>query len=93
MYSDVNQIIKSEDKQEGQVQVTFCHKEMELDGFCLSIDNAHEAGAGYGEMAVLVRANAEGGAVADALREHSIPVVSDDSLNIKASLTVRRLVS
>ena len=58
-----------------------------------SISEAREAGAGYGDIAVLVRNNAEGGRVAAYLMEAGIPVISDDSLALKSSVTVRRLVS
>ena len=46
-----------------------------------------------GDIAVLVRNNAEGGRVAAYLMEADIPVISDDSLALKSSVTVRRLVS
>lgn len=93
LYSDVKQTVKCKDTAPGQVRVTFCAKEDELQRVLDSVNEVHESGAGYGDIAVLVRKNTEGGAVADALREGGIPVISDDSLNIKASVTVRRLVS
>ncbi|MDO5443704.1 MAG: 3'-5' exonuclease, partial [Bacteroidia bacterium] len=93
LYDDVVQTSKADDVQKGQVTLTFCKKEEELRAVLDSVKDAHDRGAGFGDIAVLVRSNREGGDVADYLRTHEIPVVSDDSLNIKASLTVRRLVS
>lgn len=93
LYSDVRQVARSGDRQPGHVRVTFCDKKDELQKVYESICSAMESHAAYGDIAVLVRMNSEGGAVANFLREKGIPVVSDDSLNIKSSVTVRRLVS
>ena len=52
-----------------------------------------EKGAGYGDIAVIVRNNAPGERIAAALMERGVPVVSDDSLTVNNSIVVRRLVS
>ena len=93
IYSDVKQNVKSEDPQEGFVRMTFCGAEEEDAAVLMSVNEAHEAGARYGDIAVLVRNNAEGGRVAAYLMGEHIPVVSDDSLKLKSSVTVRCLVS
>lgn len=93
LYSDVEQQAMCSDPQPGHVRIAFCSKEDELAKVLESVNEACSAGASYGDIAVLVRMNAEGGKVANYLRENNIPVVSDDSLNIKTSITVRRLVS
>ena len=93
IYSDVEQEVKSDDPQEGYVRLTFCDAGDEDRMVLESISDAREAGAGYGDIAVLVRNNAEGGRVAAYLMEAGIPVISDDSLALKSSVTVRRLVS
>ncbi len=93
IYSDVEQTPKAKDGQEGYVRLTFCAPEEEDMAVLDSIREAYEAGARYGDMAVLVRNRAEGGRVAASLMEEHIPVISDDSLKVKSSVTVRRLVS
>jgi len=93
IYADVKQEVKSKDTQEGYVRLTFCAPDEEDQAVLDSIREACEAGARYGDMAVLVRNRAEGGHVAAFLMEEHIPVISDDSLKLKSSVTVRRLVS
>ena len=93
IYSDVEQEVKSDDPQEGYVRLTFCDAGDEDRMVLESISEARDAGAGYGDIAVLVRNNAEGGRVAAFLMGAGIPVISDDSLALKSSVTVRRLVS
>ena len=93
IYSDVEQEVKSDDPQEGFVRLTFCDAGDEDRMVLESISEVREAGAEYGDIAVLVRNNAEGGRVAAYLMEAGVPVISDDSLELKSSVTVRRLVS
>ncbi len=50
-------------------------------------------GVGYGDIAVIVRNNAPGERIANALMERGVPVISDDSLTVNNSIVVRRLVS
>ena len=50
-------------------------------------------GAQWGDIAILVRDNRSGAQAAALLVKEGIPVVSDDSLFVKTSVTVRRLVS
>lgn len=93
LYSDVHQEVKSEDKQGGRVQVSFCDKEDEIEKVVDSIETARAAKARYSDIAVLVRNNADGAALAEKLIELGYPVVSNDSLKVSASFIVRRLVS
>ncbi len=93
IYDDVKQEVCSRDKAAGQVQVIFCPEDDQLSAVLDSVKGVLSSGGGYGDIAVIVRKNAEGARVADVLREAGIPVVSDDSLNIKSSVMVRRLVS
>lgn len=93
IYRDVEQISRTGDPQEGFVEVTFCDRDSQLDEVLSSIGRAREAGALWGEIAVLVRNNKEGGDIASFLIANGIPVLSDDSLDVKSSATVRRLVS
>jgi ATP-dependent exoDNAse (exonuclease V) beta subunit len=94
IYSDVEQVVRASDPQEGYVRLSFCDGPGQEDVAVLeSIREAYDAGARYGDMAVLVRNNAEGGRIAAFLMEEGVPVISDDSLRLKSSVTVRRLVS
>lgn len=93
IYVDVEQEPKAGDGQEGHVEVSFCEKEAQLDEVLDSIRGASDAGAGWGDIAVLVRNNKEGGDIAAFLISNGVPVLSDDSLDVKSSATVRRLVS
>jgi len=91
IYTGLRQEVKRKDEQEGAVQVDFCEDQMAaiLD----SIAEVRRHGALWSDIAVLVRNRKEGAAVADALIAAGIPVISDDSLLLKSSPVVRRLVS
>ena len=91
IYSDVRQKVKAKDSQPGFVRVSFTDNQDEM--VLASIESAKEAGAEWGDIAVLVRNNKDGSHIASILIERGIPVISDDSLRIKSSVTVRRLVS
>lgn len=91
LYSDVSQIPRSGDCQEGHVELTFCDDQ--LKAVFDSVSGALSAGAVPGDIAILVRNNIQGSELASYLIDRGISVISDDSLNVGASLTVRRLVS
>ena len=93
IYADVEQKVAKQNKPGGNVRLTFCDKDCELDEVLKGISIAREAGAKLSEIAVLVRSNLSGERVANYLIENGISVVTDDSLKVKNSLTVRRLVS
>ena len=91
IYSDVVQNPKTSEEQDGFVRLSFCDDQLEavLD----SVQKAREAGAEWGDIAVLVRGKKQGADIADYLISNSIPVMSDDSLNMKSSGVVRRLTA
>ena len=94
IYADVAQTSRTRDKARGYVKCTFCDdKDEELPLVLDSVRSAVEAGAGYSKIAVLVRKNAQGSDVANYLVQNGVPVISDDSMKVKTSVTVRRLVS
>ncbi len=98
IYADVVQKVrgrKADEKpgQKGSVSLTFCDRDKELDMVYSAVKEAVAAGAKYSEIAVLVRSNKTGENVSLALMEKGVPVLTDDSLHVKTSLTVRRLVS
>lgn len=93
IYSDVMQQPGKKSSAAGSVSLTFCPKENELQNVLDAVSEARDNGAMLSEIAVLVRSNAIGEEVAMYLIENGIPVITDDSLRVKSSMTVRRLVS
>ncbi len=93
IYSDVEQKVARNNGPSGCVSVTFCDKEQELDKILECIGEVRASGAGLSDIAVLVRSNAIGEDVSSFLIENGIAVVTDDSLKVRSSVTVRRLVS
>ena len=92
IYSDVSQEAAAADRP-GAVKVTFCPPDEEIDAVAASISALHDRGVPFGDIAVLVRNNSSGGEIAAALISRSVPVITDDSLKVKSSAAVRRLVS
>ena len=91
IYADVKQEVKVEDSLEGCVTVDFCEDELEMiDGY---IEQAVAAGAKMSDMAILLRTNGEGKKVAEYLLSKGYSVISDDSLDLKSSLIIRKIVS
>lgn len=94
IYGDVIQEIRTKDSSQGSVEIKFVdNAATEMDEVVESIRKVSGQGASYGDIAILVRGNAEGSAIAERLVAESIPVISDDSLYVKSSVTVRRLVA
>ena len=91
IYADVKQEVKVEDSQEGCVTVDFCEDELEMiDGY---IEQAVAAGAKMSDMAILLRTNGEGKKGAEYVLSKGYSVISDDSLDLKSSLIIRKIVS
>ena len=93
IYSDVCQGTGKKASVKGSVSLTFCPKEDELKKVLEAVHEAQTNGASLSEIAVLVRSNAIGEDVSMYLIDNDIPVITDDSLRVKSSITVRRLVS
>lgn len=91
MYSNVEQVPRSGESQPGCVKVEFTDDQ--IAAVLQSVKDVRDRGARYGDIAVLVRKNSEGARVAEALIKADIPVISDDSLDLKRATSVRRLVS
>lgn len=91
MYDKVRQHVKADDSQAGCVRVSFTSDQIEA--VLESIADVRSRGARLSDIAILVRGNADGAAVAEALREEGIGFISDDTLDLKGAVTVRRLVS
>ena len=94
IYADVGQQVCFKDPAEGSVDVKFVEDEAaEMDEIVATVRDVVAAKGNYGDVAILVRGNQEGSEIAARLVSEGIPVVSDDSLFVKSSVTVRRLVS
>ncbi len=93
IYSDVSQEVGTKKDAQGRVDICFCEKDEEVEYIIEQIAKIKEVGAKYSEIAILVRKNDQGGQIANALLNAGIPVITDDSLKVKSSEVVRRLVS
>ena len=94
IYQDVKQNVCFKDPAEGSVDIRFVEGyDAEMDEIVASVRSVIDVGGKYGDVAILVRGNQEGAAIAARLVAEGMPVVSDDSLFVKSSVTVRRLVS
>lgn len=96
IYADVRQGVgRKEHLADGGVQTRFCEDaDAELEAIVEAIHKAHdEEGVGYGDIAVLVRKNSNGTDIANRLIAENIPLVTEASLSIKNSISVRRMVS
>ena len=91
LYADVEQVPKRLDPAPGSVDVVFTSDQMEE--IISTLRTLRDSHARWADIAILVRGNDDGAAIAAELVARNIPVVSDDSLYVKASATVRRLVS
>lgn len=94
IYADVAQKVAAGEEPQGSVDISFCEPDAEP-GKVLSIirDVIGSQGASYKDIAVLVRTRTSGAEVASFLISNDIPVITDDSLNVKSSAVVRLLVS
>ena len=93
IYSDVRQNVGRKSSALGNVTLTYCDEASELDMVLEAVNDVRNHGALLSEIAVLVRSNAIGENVATFLIDNGISVVTDDSLKVKNSMTVRRLMS
>ena len=91
LYSGVHQTKLNDETQRGQVHVSFTGDQ--LQAVVDSVKEVEAAGARPSDIAVLVRNKADGAKVADRLISENYRVISDDSLNMKTAVTVRRLIS
>lgn len=101
IYADVMQKVAPKHKEGGSVRVTFVpapergkgDNGLQKDRILATIEDLTSKGARLGDIAILVRGNAEGEKIAAFLLENNIAVITDESLKVKKSATVRRLMS
>lgn len=91
LYDDVVQNVVKGDG--GEVGFDFCGKDDEIGKVLELVADARERNYSFMDIAVLVRNNPTGGKIAAALIANGIPVVTDDSLKIKSSPVVRKLIA
>lgn len=91
------QAVETRDGAPGFVEVLFCAQEEGADAELLqvyeTVMRVEAAGAAPGDVTILVRNNREGADIARYLMDKGVDVISDDSLHLKSSPAVRRLVS
>ena len=101
IYADVMQKVAPKHKSGGSVKVTFVpapergegDNGLQKERILKTINELMSQGARLGDIAILVRGNAEGEKIAAFLLENSVAVITDESLKVKKSATVRRLMS
>lgn len=97
IYADVRQDVHKKGGL-GEVRAYFCAADKDgdavLDKTVELIEELHGSkGAGYGDIAIVLRNNKPGEKIADALIERGVPVISDDSLTVNNSVAVRKILS
>ena len=81
----------ADEPQKGFVHVSFTDDQ--IAAVLASIEDVRSRGALLGDIAVLVRSKSDGAAVAEALRLEGVNFISDDTLDLKGAVSVRRLTS
>ena len=87
------QEVMTDDPAEGLVEAIFCPGDAQNRHILETIRKVLDSGALPGDITVLVRNNQEGSEIASYLMEEGLDVISDDSLHLKSSFMVRKLVS
>ena len=77
----------------GSVDIVFCDREAENGKVLETVRELERNGVSPGDVAILVRNNLAGAETAAYLIDNGIDVLTDDSLKVKSSVTVRKLVS
>ncbi len=84
---------KTGDEAEGSLEFIYCGGEAQDEFILETINKVLAAGALPGDITVLVRKKKVGSKVASFLMENGLDVISDDSMRLKSSPMVRKLVS
>lgn len=100
MYSDIRQKLPAGDIPEGYVKVQFVPdsadtgwRDRVMEMLPGEVERLRSAGCRLSDMAVIVRTNAEGQAVAGTLVSSGYDIISEDSLSLGSSMTVSRIVN
>ena len=93
IYSDAAQKAVRSGVERGSVDIIFCERDREDAKVLETIKELEAKGIHKGDIAVLVRNNLSGAEIAAYLIDNGVDVLTDDSLKVKSSVTVRRLVS
>lgn len=93
IYSDLEQKPAPKKTPGGRIKVHFGASADEPSEVFNAIVSAVEEGYHYGDIGVLVRKNEHGAMIAQYLIENGVPVVTDESLEVKSSSTVANLLA
>lgn len=93
IYSDVMQRLPDNRTEDGEVSLMFCPREEEPGKVLETVRMLRKRNIPFRDITVLVRNNVSGAVIATYLIENDVPVLTDDSLKVKSSVTVRRLCS
>jgi ATP-dependent exoDNAse (exonuclease V) beta subunit len=98
IYSDVKQLVGSKTTLKGSVDYEFSdsikgQKDDQPERVYQAVMKAREAGYAFKDIAVLVRYNRHGAEFASYLISKGVNVVTDDSLRVSSSITVKRLAA
>lgn len=93
IYSDVMQRLPDNRTEDGEIRLMFCPREEEPEKVLATVRMLRERNIPFRDITVLVRNNVSGAVIATYLIDNDIPVLTDDSLKVKSSVTVRRLCS
>lgn len=93
IYEGVEQKAGRSSSGQGFVRMVFCSRDSENGMVLGTVRELEGKGIPRGDIAVLVRNNSSGADIAAYLIDNGIDVITDDSLKVKSSVTVRRIVS
>ena len=93
IYSTTEQQCRSSEVADGSVDITFAEKDSLFSKVKEAIEEVIARGAQPGDIAVLVRTNNLGSEIAGYLIENGISVVTNDSLSVKSSYVIRKVVA
>lgn len=93
IYDGVEQKAERSGPDRGSVDMIFCSRDRENAMVLDAIRDLESRGVRKGEITILVRNNRSGADIAAYLIDNEVDVLTDDSLKVKSSVTVRRIVS
>ena len=93
LYEGAEQKAARSGPEKGFVDMLFCDRDSENAKVLEAIRTLEAAGVSRGQITVLVRNNRSGADISSFLIANGVDILTDDSLKVKSSVTVRRVVS